>query len=283
MQDQELKQVEKLREDNKALREDNDKLRDELFTLKHHRNYSNDPKPQTSTSQENFRPPYTPQSYHRVESEQTYKPPVPLSHAKEAKESNQNEKNYANPVRTSIESVPAPSPSQNLQRKMDLDDLNNIAHAGQAPMPGSDPLTNFKKYLAGDQQNVGSREASGERKPYEADKYKALESYKAQHARIGNSTYDEVPKVPPYFQTDTEKKITGHEDGHYQNCEQPPASDFYKRGMEPGNQGFDYKPKNTDIEITDVDKSEKKTETRDRPETQYSRDYSGITSFTNDC
>lgn len=38
MQDQELQQMEKMREENKALRAENENLRDELFALKHNRN-----------------------------------------------------------------------------------------------------------------------------------------------------------------------------------------------------------------------------------------------------
>ena len=50
-------------------------------------------------------------------------------------------------VRTSIESAVAPSPSQDLQNRMNMDDLGNNQRSN------ADPLTNFKRYLSGDQLN----------------------------------------------------------------------------------------------------------------------------------
>lgn len=50
-------------------------------------------------------------------------------------------------VRTSIESAVAPSPSQDLQNRMNMDDLSNNQRST------TDPLTNFKRYLSGDQLN----------------------------------------------------------------------------------------------------------------------------------
>ena len=91
-----------------------------------------------------------------------------------------------------------------------------------------------------------------------------MESYKAQNAVISKSTYPAENKP-----------------SSYQQREQPP-SEYYKRGLDPANHGYDYeRNRNMDIEITDVDASEKKRDFREqRPSDQYSREY--IPSFTNE-
>lgn len=85
---------------------------------------------------------------------------------------------YPNNVRASIESAVAPSPSQDLHNKMKMDDLSNNLNQRTS---NTDPLTNFKRYLAGDQQN--NRENTGQKAGAD-EQYKAIESYKAQHANI---------------------------------------------------------------------------------------------------
>ena len=61
-----------------------------------------------------------------------------------------------------------------------MEDLTNNRESHKAT---TDPLTNFKRYLSGDQPN--NREGSGSR-PGADEQYKAMESYKAQNAYLGN-------------------------------------------------------------------------------------------------
>ena len=56
-------------------------------------------------------------------------------------------------------------------------------------------------------------------------------------------------------------------------------SDFYRRGLDPANKGYDYKePK--EIEVTNVDESEKKCGIRSID--RQNRDYPGMSSYTLD-
>ena len=53
-------------------------------------------------------------------------------------------------------------------------------------------------------------------------------------------------------------------------------SDFYRRGLDPANKGYDYKePK--EIEVTNVDESEKKYEMRSFD--HQPRDYAGMSTY----
>ena len=182
--------MDRMREENKALRDENDKLRDELFAAKHNRNM-NEFKIHNQSSTENVK---------SSESFVDYKPIEKYQRA--AKEANdarigthlkedtfppiekQEQYKYQPPsmaggmhVRTSIESAVAPSPSQDLQNRMNMDDLSNNQRST------TDPLTNFKRYLSGDQLN--NKDGSQPRTGVDAQ-YKAIEGYKAQHAYLGN-------------------------------------------------------------------------------------------------
>ena len=77
---------------------------------------------------------------------------------------------------------------------MNMEDLNNT-HSNKNP--SSDPLTNFKNYLAGDKQN---RESSGERKPYDSGQYRQMETYKASNAIVSRSSYPTENNQPSYQQ-----------------------------------------------------------------------------------
>ena len=240
MQDQELEQMDRMREENKALRAENDKLRDELFAAKHNRNM-NEFKMPSIGSAENIRPT---EMYKREEQEQSKLPPSMPSSGYPT----------TNHVRTSIESAVAPSPSQDLQNRMNMDDLNNNRQDYKAT---TDPLTNFKRYLSGDQPN--NRENSGSRTGAD-EQYKAMESYKAQNAYLGN----QKPLYDPH-QTSTS-----------QQRDYSAPSDFFRRGLDPSQKGYDYKnPK--DIEVTNVDESEKKSHIRSFD--YQPRDYAGLSSY----
>ena len=135
-----------------------------------------------------------------------------------------------------------------------MDDLNNNRQDYKAT---TDPLTNFKRYLSGDQPN--NRENSGSRTGAD-EQYKAMESYKAQNAYLGN----QKPLYDPH-QTSTS-----------QQRDYSAPSDFFRRGLDPSQKGYDYKnPK--DIEVTNVDESEKKSHIRSFD--YQPRDYAGLSSY----